>query len=116
MKYILIKVLLTGCLSIPLLAQAQHFGGQPSTGIEFGHQTFHSNSFIDRSLEQPPWQVVQEDAYISKAQAIKIARQRTDAKILSAELKKKNKHAYYKIKVLTDSGRIKTLRINAQAR
>jgi len=78
----------------------------------------HSQNFTDRFSSDRKKHGVRlaEQGYISKAQAIDIARQRSSGKILSAKLIRKEQHAFYKIKVLTDQGRIKTLRINAQHR
>lgn len=118
MKHVLARTILLSCLSLPMLAQAQHFNGQYDMERDDAPRHMVGNTFISSTndFEHRPWQVAREADYISKAQAIDIARHRTKGKILSADLVQKNQHAFYKIKVLTDSGRIKTLRINAQAK
>lgn len=82
------------------------------------YKTNHNQNFNDRVTNDRRKQslLLTEQAYISKAQAIEIARQRSDGKILSAKLIQREQHAFYKIKILTDQGRIKTLRINAERR
>lgn len=104
---------LLSCLSLTPQAQAQHSDGHYTTDNAYTREVT-GNAFI---AEKParPWLLAREQTYISKAQAIDIAQQRTNGKVLSAELIQKKQHAFYKIKVLTDSGRIKTLHINAQA-
>lgn len=118
MKHFLARTLLLGCLGLPILTHAQHFDGQYAIQQSDVQQSLIGNSFISSTneFEPRPWRVAKEADYISKAQAIDIARHRTNGKILSAQLIQKNQHAFYKIKVLTDSGRIKTLRINAKAK
>jgi len=116
------KHLITTCLLLGSLnASAQ------SGDIEHLHEDVIRNSFYDGSYTQNfndrfsnksknQWLLLAEQNYISKAQAIDIARQRTDGKILSAKLIQQEQQAFYKIKVLTDQGRIKTLRVNAKRR
>lgn len=114
----IMKLLITTCL----LAASLSASAQPANNEHLYDDGFHgfehTQGFNDRfsSEHRKQWLQLAEQAYISKAQAIDIARQRSSGKILSAKLIRKEQHAFYKIKVLTDQGRIKTLRINAQRR
>jgi len=103
-----LKPLFTTCL---LLASLSLSGLAAST--ERMHDD-NSHHFI--SDNEQPWLLPAKQATISKAQAIDIAKHRAKGKILSADLIQREQHSFYKIKVLTDQGRIKTLRINAQAK
>ncbi|EGG98327.1 hypothetical protein imdm_155 [gamma proteobacterium IMCC2047] len=106
---------ITGLLLVSLTASA-NFGDNNSlygsAGYSEGYTTNSSLSFNDRS-KSPALQIA-EQRYISKAQAIDIARQRSNGKILSAKFVQRDHQAFYKVKVLTDQGRVKTLRINAK--
>lgn len=110
---------LTGLLLVSLTASA-NFGGTNSlygsAGYSEGYATNSSLSFNDRSKSGAKSSLLQiaEQRYISKAQAIDIARQRSNGKILSAKFVQRDHQAFYKVKVLTDQGRVKTLRINAK--
>lgn len=117
MKRLLTTTLMLSCLSLPLMAEAHHFDEQHFVVAAGSGESFLGEAFIGGPLEQnrQHWKLAREQTYISRAQAIDIARHRTNGKILSAHLVQKNQHAFYKIKVLTDQGRIKVLRINAQS-
>jgi len=110
---------ITGLLLVSLTASA-NFGENnslySSAGYSEGYATNSSLSFIDhpKSGAKSPRLQIAEQRYISKAQAIDIARQRSSGKILSAKLVQGDQQAFYKVKVLTDQGRVKTLRINAK--
>ena len=116
------KLLITTCLLLGSLAAS----AQPASaehlydGTFYGFNNEHkfNPSFNDsfNSDHENRWPLLAERGYISKSQAIDIARHRAKGKILSADLVHGNQRAFYKIKVLTDQGRIKTLRINAQAK
>ncbi len=116
------KHLITVCLLLTSLdASAQagdikrlHDGDIHGTFYTTNHNQNFNDRFINDRRKQPL--LLTEQTYISKAQAIEIARQRSDGKILSAKLIQREQHAFYKIKILTDQGRIKTLRINAERR
>jgi len=62
-----------------------------------------------------PLQLAQ-NSVINKAQAIAIAKNRQKGKVLAADLIRSNSSSFYHIKMLTDSGRLKTLRINAESK
>jgi len=111
MKHLLKTTLILSCLSLPVLAQSHAFNDGFFADTPARHNTFIADPLKNK---YKPRLLANEAAYISKAQAIKIARQHTDGKILSANLIHREQRAFYKIKVLTDQGRIKTLRINAQ--
>lgn len=103
LKSLLTTFLLLGSLSLS--------GQAASTERMYGDSFHHFNSAHEQS-----WLLLAEQTYISKAQAIDIAKHRAKGKILSADLIRKEQQSFYKIKVLTDQGRIKTLRINAQTK
>ena len=115
-----LTLLATACLLLGCLTtSAQAFSTDYEHGDHFfapqtGELGFQGNNLYSTDNNKP-WLLSAERAYISKAQAIDIARQRSNGKILSAKLVQREQHAFYKIKVLTDQGRIKTLRINAQS-
>lgn len=67
-----------------------------------------------RGPDQPL--MLAEQPFISKSQAIAIAKRRYQGKVLSAELVKGAGAPFYKVKILTDSGRVKTVRVDAVAR
>lgn len=50
---------------------------------------------------------------ISKKQAIRIAQRRVAGKVLSADLVTRGPQQHYRVKMLTDSGRVKTVIVNA---
>jgi len=50
---------------------------------------------------------------LEKDQAINIAKRRNKGKVLSADLVRGKSKSYYKIKMLNDKGRVKTVKINA---
>jgi uncharacterized membrane protein YkoI len=50
---------------------------------------------------------------LEKDQAISIAKRRNNGKVLSADLVRGKSKSYYKIKMLNDKGRVKTVKINA---
>ena len=52
---------------------------------------------------------------ISHGEAIAIAQRRYGGKVLSADLLKQGKSPVYRIKLLMDEGRVKTVHINALA-
>lgn len=116
------KLLITTCLLVASLSAS----AQSATNKHLYNESFHSfEQGLDYSQgfnvrftgdHQKPLLLAAEQRFISKSEAIEIARQRTDGKILSADLIQKGQQAFYKIKVLTDQGRIKTVRINAQRR
>lgn len=116
------KHLATCCvfaLSLSLSDQANSsqvgYGNFSNSGTS---QSPQAQPFNDRfhSPDRDQWLRVASQNYISKAQAIEIARQSTDGKILSAKLITQEQQAFYKIKVLTEQGRIKTVRVNAKQR
>jgi len=116
------KYLITICLLIGSLNASAQSGDIKHLYDDAIHDTFydtsHSQNFNDRVISNHRKQhlLLAEQPYISKAQAIEIARQRSDGKILSAKLIQREQQAFYKIKMLTDQGRIKTLRVNAKRR
>jgi len=57
-----------------------------------------------------------QQSFISKSEAIRIAKRRYQGKVLSAELIKGAGVPFYKVKILTDSGRVKTVRVDAATR
>jgi len=116
------KHLITICLLLGSLNASAQSGDIKHLYDDTIHDTFYDTNYSpnfnnrvisDRSKRHL---LLAEQPYISKAQAIEIARQRSDGKILSAKLIKREQHAFYKIKMLTDQGRIKTLRVNAKRR
>ncbi|MEH6358942.1 MAG: PepSY domain-containing protein [Pseudomonadales bacterium] len=114
LKSLVTTCLLFGCLATSAQAFSTDYGhGDRFFDNQTGNFGFQGNNLYSTDNNKP-WLLSAERAYISKAQAIDIARQRTNGKILSADLVRREQHAFYKIKVLTDQGRIKTLRINAQ--
>ena len=116
LKSLITKYLLFTCLA----TSAQTVSADYRPGDRFADDQASNFGFQDHNLystnNNKPWPLSAERTYISKAQAIDLAKQRTKGKILSANLERKEQHTVYKIKVLTDQGRIKTLRINAQAK
>lgn len=114
LKALFSTCLLLSYLTLPAQAlSAEHFHGDHFFENQSYNTNFQGNNLYSNDNEKP-WLLSAERAVISKAQAIDIARQRTNGKILSANLVRREQHAFYKIKVLTDQGRIKTLRIDAQ--
>ncbi|MEH6358863.1 MAG: PepSY domain-containing protein [Pseudomonadales bacterium] len=115
-----LKSLATTCLLLTCLTtSAQVFSADYGHGNQFfddqtGNFGLQGNNLYSTDNNKP-WLLSTERTYISKAQAIDIARKRTNGKILSADLIRREQHTFYKIKVLTDQGRIKTLRVNAQS-
>lgn len=53
---------------------------------------------------------------IGSGEAVAIAQRQYGGKVLSVDLIKKGKSPVYRIKLLTDEGRVKTVHINAVAR
>ncbi len=62
----------------------------------------------------PSMMVLAEQDIISKEQAIAIAKRRHQGKVLSADLEQNKNAPAYRVKLLTDKGRVKTVRINAR--
>jgi uncharacterized membrane protein YkoI len=62
------------------------------------------------------WLILAQQTAISKAQAIDIVSRKQKGKVLSADLIQTNQRSFYKVKVLTEQGRIKTLHVDAQAK
>lgn len=62
------------------------------------------------------WLTLAEQELISREQAIAIAKGRHKGKVLSADLVNKSKDPAYKVKLLTDKGRVKTVRIKARSK
>lgn len=58
--------------------------------------------------------ILAEQNLISKEQAIAIAKSRYKGKVLSADLEHDNGTPAYRVKLVTDKGRVKTVRINAR--
>jgi len=50
---------------------------------------------------------------LSRGEAIAIAKQRARGKVLSADLIERGSKAFYKVKILTPKGHVRTLRIDA---
>ena len=51
---------------------------------------------------------------ISKEQAIRIAQRQVSGKVLSANLVTRGPQQHYRVKMLTDKGRVKTVVVNAK--
>ena len=52
---------------------------------------------------------------IGREQAIAIVKQRFEGKVLKVQHKKNSKASFYKVKVLTESGRVRVLRVDSQS-
>lgn len=109
-------LLLTSLNAMAQFDSIEHVRNQ--SGVHTSYESPNSLRFNDRFNNKAgqQWLLLAGQHYISKAQAINIAKQRSSGKVLSAKLVIREQQAFYKIKVLTDQGRIKTLRINAQPR
>ena len=79
--------------------------------------TFAATGFAAQQPLQRHWPnrtILAEQDLISRDQAIAIAKSRYKGKVLSADLEQNNGNHAYRIKLLTDKGRVKTVRINAR--
>lgn len=114
------KLLITiGLLLASLSASANsgnnpYFYGEPNVTLQHKNSAYQLRNKPQDNRPKQHRQLAEQQSYISKAQAIEIARQRSNGKILSAKLVHRERQAFYKIKVLTDQGRIRTLRVNAR--
>lgn len=66
-----------------------------------------------RSRHNDRWLLLAEQQLLNKKQAIEMVKRQHKGKVLSADLVQQNKKPVYKVKVLTDQGRVKTIRIKA---
>lgn len=56
----------------------------------------------------------QANKTISKEQAVRIAKRRVDGKVMSAKLYSSGAASHYRVNILTDKGRMKTVVVNAR--
>lgn len=66
-----------------------------------------------RSGTSDRWLRLADQQLLNKKQAIEMVKRQHKGKVLSADLVQKNKKPVYKVKVLTDKGRVKTIRVKA---
>ena len=83
------------CLSAPSLADLR-----PSFTGDWLASNSSSRQLVEHHL-------------ISRSEAIARAKQRSSGKVLSAELVNRGKSPFYRVKVLTAKGHVRTLRISA---
>lgn len=60
--------------------------------------------------------LIAEQHLISREQAIAIAKKRHPGRVLSAELEEDPAPPNYRVKILSENGRVKTVRVNAQSK
>ncbi len=68
---------------------------------------------VDKNAHYHDPMLLADHQILAKHEAIDIARRRHNGKVLSANLVHGKSHSYYKIKLINDKGRVKTVKVNA---